>query len=187
MSVWVFWIHNSFVWPLVYWSIHITKVLRKSCENATLLGSQSHVSCIKQHMSHQQSLFWASHKWQRERWDWFCFLRKIEWLGKRRGNIPDARWWNPRRNRRRSQITDATRLERNNKATPPRLCGAGKKWRCDIWVLHIAKVGYFFSPYWANMVWLIFSPLLFFFYHKLFIFHFLAILFSGPNLHNAVR
>ena len=40
----------------------------------------------------------------------------------------------------------------------------------DTWVLHIAKVGYFFPH---NMEWLILKPLLFFFHQKLFIFHFL--------------
>ena len=56
-----------------------------------------------------------------------------------------------------------------------------------LWVLHIAQVGYFFSPSLPNVEWLILGPLLFFFYQKLFIFHFLANCFGGPNLYNAVE
>ena len=35
---------------------------------------------------------------------------------------------------------------------------------CLDWVLHIAKVGYFFSPSLPNMEWLILGPFLFFFF-----------------------
>ena len=54
------------------------------------------------------------------------------------------------------------------------------------WVLHIAKVAYFFSSSLPNVEWLILRPLPFFFYQKLFIFRFLENCFWGPNLHNAV-
>ena len=54
------------------------------------------------------------------------------------------------------------------------------------WVLHIAKVGNFFSPSLPNVEGLILEPLPFFFYQKSFIFHFLENFFAGPNLHNAV-
>ena len=57
----------------------------------------------------------------------------------------------------------------------------------NIWVLHIAKVGYFFSPCLPNVEWPILGPLPFCFYQKLFIFCFLANCFGGPNLHNAVE
>ena len=55
-----------------------------------------------------------------------------------------------------------------------------------IWVLHIAKVGYFFSPLLPNAEWLILGPLPFFFYQKLFIFRFLVNCFGRLNLHNGV-
>ena len=54
------------------------------------------------------------------------------------------------------------------------------------WVLHIAKVVYFFSPSLPNVEWPILGPLPFFFYQKSFIFRFLENCFWGPNLHNAV-
>ena len=41
------------------------------------------------------------------------------------------------------------------------------------WVLHIAKVAYFFSSSLPNVEWAILEPLPFFFYQKLFIFRFL--------------
>ena len=41
-----------------------------------------------------------------------------------------------------------------------------------VWVLHLAKVVYFFSPSLSNVEWLILRPLTFFFYQKLFIFRF---------------
>ena len=41
------------------------------------------------------------------------------------------------------------------------------------WVLHIAKVAYFFSSSLPNVEWAILGPLPFFFYQKLFIFRFL--------------
>ena len=41
---------------------------------------------------------------------------------------------------------------------------------CHIWVLHIAIVGYFFSPSLPNMEGLILKPSQFFFYQKSFIF-----------------
>ena len=55
-----------------------------------------------------------------------------------------------------------------------------------IWVLHIAKVVYFFLPSLPNVEWLILGPLLFFFDQKLFIFRFLENCFWGPDLHDAV-
>ena len=58
---------------------------------------------------------------------------------------------------------------------------------CSGWVLHIAKVGYFFSPYLLNIEWLILRPLPSFFYQKSFIFRFLANRFGGANLHDAVE
>ena len=43
-----------------------------------------------------------------------------------------------------------------------------------VWVLHLAKVVYLFSPSLPNMEWPILGPLpFFFFYQKLFIFRFL--------------
>ena len=45
--------------------------------------------------------------------------------------------------------------------------------RCRVWVLHIAKVAYFFSSSLLNVEWAILEPLPFFFYQKLFIFRFL--------------
>ena len=56
----------------------------------------------------------------------------------------------------------------------------------DIWLLHIAKVGYFFLPSLPNMEWSIFGCLPFFFYQKSFIFRFLGNCFWGPNLYNPV-
>ena len=53
-------------------------------------------------------------------------------------------------------------------------------------VLHIAKVGYFFSPSLPDVEWPILRPLPFLFYQKLFIFRFLENCFWGLNLHNAV-
>ena len=44
---------------------------------------------------------------------------------------------------------------------------------CYDWVLHIAKVAYFFSSSLPNVEWVILGPLPFFFYQKLFIFRFL--------------
>ena len=58
---------------------------------------------------------------------------------------------------------------------------------CVIWLLHIAKVGYFFSHCLPNMEWLILGLLPYFFYQKSFFFHFLANCFGGPNLYNAVE
>ena len=51
---------------------------------------------------------------------------------------------------------------------------------------HIAKVDYFFTPSLPIMEWLILGLLPSFIYQKSFIFRFVAILFLGPNLHNAV-
>ena len=64
-------------------------------------------------------------------------------------------------------------------------------WSCRlsmlrVWVLRIAKVGYFFLPSLPNVEWPILGPLPFLFYQKLFIFRFLENCFWGPNLHNAV-
>ena len=53
-------------------------------------------------------------------------------------------------------------------------------------MLHIAKVGYFFSPSLLNVEWPILEPLPFFFYQKSFIFRFLENGLGGPNLYNAV-
>ena len=55
-----------------------------------------------------------------------------------------------------------------------------------VWVLRIAKVGYFFSPSLPNVEWSILGPLPFLFYQKSFIFRCLENCFWGPNLHNAV-
>merc|ERR1712208_195415 len=46
-------------------------------------------------------------------------------------------------------------------------------WICIVWVLHIAKVAYFFSSSLPNMKFSILKLLPFFFYQKSFIFHFL--------------
>ena len=48
-----------------------------------------------------------------------------------------------------------------------------KSQTCMAWVLHIAKVVYFFSPSLPNVEWPILGPLPFFFYQKSFIFRFL--------------
>ena len=54
------------------------------------------------------------------------------------------------------------------------------------WVLHIAKVVYFFSPSLPNVEWPILGPSPFSFYQKFFIFHYLENCFWGPILHNTV-
>ena len=58
---------------------------------------------------------------------------------------------------------------------------------CSVWVLHIAKVGYFFLPSLLNVEWPNLGLLPFPFYQKSVIFRFLENCFWGPNLHNAVR
>ena len=56
----------------------------------------------------------------------------------------------------------------------------------DVWVLHIAKVAYFFLFSLPNVEWPILGPLPFFFYQKSFIFRFLENCFWEPNLYIAV-
>ena len=55
-----------------------------------------------------------------------------------------------------------------------------------VWPLHVAKVGYFFSPSLLIVKGLILRPLPFFFYQKSFIFRFLANCFGEANLYNTV-
>ena len=55
-----------------------------------------------------------------------------------------------------------------------------------VWVLHIAKVAYFFSFFLPTVEWPILGPLPFFFYQKSFIFRFLENCFWEPNLYIAV-
>ena len=69
-------------------------------------------------------------------------------------------------------VIDTRRMYRNSSQFLPQVspftCDS-----CPIWVLHIAKFGYFFSPSLLNMEWLILEPLPFFFYQKFFIFRLL--------------